>query len=159
MALNNPHRSPEKQTEIPGSESESVEIDPKEVDNLESEVKEMSQKILHFRSTLSDKLKDTFASILEAQRPIFSDGSEPGTSQDPNSGAERAVTSNVPAAGDEETREKIRLLKEKISSNVSAMPIVLKRIRECISKIDKLDSLDSQYRTIHPAFKRKRTRD
>lgn len=58
------------------------------------------------------------------------------------------------AEGDQAILEKIRLLNEKISSNASAMPIVLKRMRECISKIDKFDS---QNLTIHPAFKRKRT--
>lgn len=50
--------------------------------------------------------------------------------------------------------KKIQLLKDKISSNVSAMPIVLKRMKECISKIDKLDSNNG---IIHPAFKRKKT--
>ena len=60
----------------------------------------------------------------------------------------------MPAEGDKEVLEKIQSLKERISSNASAMPVVLKRMRECISKIDKLDS---QNLTIHPAFKRKRT--
>ena len=58
------------------------------------------------------------------------------------------------AEQDQEIAEKLQLLKDKISSNVSAMPIVLKRMKECISKIDKLDSYNG---IIHPAFKRKKT--
>ncbi|XP_062090322.1 uncharacterized protein LOC133796706 [Humulus lupulus] len=134
-----------------GLEAEAGE--PQELEELESEVKEMSEKIIHYRATLPDKLKDTFVSLLTAQRPILPEGSEPGTSGDRNTDAGQ-VTSSTPADGDQETIEKIRLLKDKISSNASKMPIVLKRMRECISKIDKLDS---QNRTIHPAFKRKRT--
>ena len=51
------------------------------------------------------------------------------------------------------TEEKIRLLKEKISSNISAMPIVVKRMKECISRIEKLDSCNG---IIHPAFKKQK---
>lgn len=64
------------------------------------------------------------------------------------------VTSNVLANGAQGTLEKIQLLKDKISSNASAMPVVVKRMQECLLKIDKLDS---QNLAIHPAFKRKRT--
>ncbi|KAF4386716.1 hypothetical protein F8388_006671 [Cannabis sativa] len=129
--------------------------EPQELGELESEVKELSAKIIQYRASLPDKLKDTFVSLLATQRPILPEGSEPGTSGDRNTDAGQGqVTSSIPADGDQETIEKIRLLKDKISSNASKMPIVLKRMRECISKIDKLDS---QNRTIHPAFKRKRT--
>ena len=57
-----------------------------EVEKLESELKEMSEKILHYRATLPDKLKDTFVSLLTAQRPILPEASEPGTSGDQNPG-------------------------------------------------------------------------
>lgn len=60
------------------------------------------------------------------------------------------------ADGDQETSQKIQLLKAKLSDNASAMPIALKRMQECISKIDKLDS---ENRIIHPAFKGKRPTD
>lgn len=49
--------------------------------------------------------------------------------------------------------DKLRLVKDKISSNFSALPIVLKRMKETTSKIDKLESYDG---IIHPAFKKKR---
>ncbi|XP_059457625.1 uncharacterized protein LOC132187352 isoform X2 [Corylus avellana] len=58
------------------------------------------------------------------------------------------------AEEDQEMAKKIQLLKDKMSSNASVMPNVLKRMKECISKIDKLDSNNG---IIHPAFKRKKT--
>lgn len=73
-------------------------------------------------------------------------------------GSLEAAKSSEPATlseSDQKTTEKVRLLKEKISSNIALMPIVLNRMRECMSKIDKLDSSDQ---VIHPAFKRKKTR-
>ncbi|RVW59045.1 hypothetical protein CK203_106740 [Vitis vinifera] len=56
--------------------------------------------------------------------------------------------------GDHETSEKIQLLKQKISSNVSTIPVLLKRLNECMSMVDKLDSYNG---IMHPAFKRRRT--
>lgn len=52
-----------------------------------------------------------------------------------------------------ETGKKIQLLKDKISSNIAMIPTVLKRMKDCISTIDNLDSHNG---VIHPAFKRKR---
>lgn len=63
------------------------------------------------------------------------------------------IASDEDALGDQ-TFQKITLLRDKISRNVAALPIVLKRLRECMSNIDKLDS---QNTFIHPAIKRKRT--
>ncbi|KAK6789876.1 hypothetical protein RDI58_013676 [Solanum bulbocastanum] len=50
--------------------------------------------------------------------------------------------------------EKVQLLKQKITSNASAIPIVLNRMKEGMAKIDKLQSSN---KVIHPAFKRGRT--
>lgn len=60
--------------------------DPEELEVLECEVKEMAEKILEYRATLPDQLKNTFASILAVQQPVFLNGSDPGTSGAPNSG-------------------------------------------------------------------------
>lgn len=54
-------------------------------------------------------------------------------------------------AGEE---QKEQLLKQKISENASAIPVVLTRMKECMKRIDKLQSCNG---VIHPAFKRKRT--
>uniref|UniRef100_A0A2N9I176 Uncharacterized protein n=1 Tax=Fagus sylvatica TaxID=28930 RepID=A0A2N9I176_FAGSY len=178
-----------------------------EVEKLESDVKQMAQKLLEYRTTLPDQLRSILTSVLTAQRPVFPDPSEPpnpdetrdemmecrrfeGEDKWEDSGKKResrdkeldpvssqhsapnkeqfSVSLALKYAGgqakdsegrlcaeeDQETAEKLRLLKDKISSNVSAMPIVLKRMKECISRIDKLDSNNG---IIHPAFKRKKT--
>lgn len=44
------------------------------------------------------------------------------------------------ADGDEKAEDDAALLKDKISSNISVMPIILNRINECISRIDELVS-------------------
>lgn len=54
---------------------------------------------------------------------------------------------------EQKTAEKVSLLKTKISSNAAAMPTVLKRMKECIARIEELDSYNG---IIHPAFKKKR---
>ncbi|KAK9273156.1 hypothetical protein L1049_017963 [Liquidambar formosana] len=151
MSLNEP-----PQTLQPGSSEDETEL--QEVEMLESQVKQMAHKILHYRKTLPDQLKTTFSSILAAQRPLLplpESGSEPGPSGDPIPGAHiEPGKGAILAEEDQNSAEKICLLKQKISSNISAMPIVLKRMNECISMIDKLDSYNE---IVHPAFKRKRT--
>lgn len=66
----------------------------------------------------------------------------------------KANDSALLTEGDQKIAEKVRLLKDKISSNISAMPIVLKRMKECMSKIENLDSYDG---IIHPVFKKQNT--
>ncbi|KAL6323084.1 hypothetical protein AAG906_027339 [Vitis piasezkii] len=118
--------------------------DAEELEELEADVKEMAKKVHHYRTTLPDQLKATFTSILPSQRPPFLEfvsGSEPEASGEPK-------------PGDHETSEKIQLLKQKISSNVSTIPVLLKRLNECMSMVDKLDSYNG---IMHLAFKRRRT--
>ncbi|KAA8520627.1 hypothetical protein F0562_014883 [Nyssa sinensis] len=143
------------------SEVHNDESELEELEKLEADVKQMAQKILEYRATLPDQLKNTLASILASQRPVVAthleDWSEPGISGDPDPDAAGLAESGKGtslAKEDQDTAEKTQLLKQKISSNVSAMPVVLKRMKECMSRIDKLDSCNG---FIHPAFKRKRT--
>ncbi|KAH8488653.1 hypothetical protein Peur_059696 [Populus x canadensis] len=158
MSSNNPTeiiRSPEK-PESGFEEEEEVE----KLEKLETEVKQMAKKILEYRTTLPDQLKTTVASLLSSQRPVLphlDSGSDPGPSGElkPDSGGQDTSSrAALLTEEDRKTAEKTHLLKEKISSNVSAMPVVLKRMEDCISKIDKLYSYNG---SIHPAFKKKRT--
>ncbi|KAK2650334.1 hypothetical protein Ddye_017823 [Dipteronia dyeriana] len=160
MALNDPAKTLETRVEIRSSEcgSGEPECEEEELEKLESDVKQMAQRILEYRATLPDQLKNTFASILSAQRPALpgiEPQSEPGPSGDhnPDSGGHVESKGTTLVGEEQRTADKIRLLKDKISSNVSATPIVLKRMKECISKIDKLDSYNG---IIHPAFKKKK---
>lgn len=55
---------------------------------------------------------------------------------------------------EQDCEQKMIQLKDIVSRNAANMPKVVKRVRECIETIHKLDSLDG--RTIHPAFTRRR---
>lgn len=61
---------------------------------------------------------------------------------------------NFPGTEDSDEAEKLQLLKQKIASNGTAMPVILNRMKEYMARIDKLDSSNE---IIRPAFKRKRT--
>ncbi|KAK6920130.1 hypothetical protein RJ641_016034 [Dillenia turbinata] len=116
-----------------------------DLEELEDEVSQMGERVLQCRENLPDQLKKKMASILALQRPVLvsnliDQGSEPGPSQDANSG--------------KETTKRVELLKERITSNISAMPVVMERLNMCISRIDKLDSFNG---ITHPAFKQRRT--
>ncbi|KAH0766298.1 hypothetical protein KY285_002169 [Solanum tuberosum] len=133
--------------------------DVSELEEIEEEVNQMAERIAEYRGAISAQLKTTVSSILTAQRPVlgthFDDGSESqsGSSGDPSSDVLGPIESGNIAilAGDE---QKVQLLKQKISENASAIPVVLTRMKECMKRIDKLQSCNG---VIHPAFKRKRT--
>ncbi|KAK9056184.1 hypothetical protein SSX86_027273 [Deinandra increscens subsp. villosa] len=137
------HRSDEEEGAL---DQTSDEI--KELEKLEEDVKLMADKIAEFRDTLPDHLRNTLASILSAQRPVnFSHSDkDPGpSSTNPN------PESGTMVQEDPLYVEKIERIKQKISSNKSAMSSQLKRMADCMSRIDKLDSFNNG---IHPAFKR-----
>ncbi|KAK7255771.1 hypothetical protein RIF29_29190 [Crotalaria pallida] len=128
---------------------EEEEDDDLDLETLESDIKQMAQKLLEYRATLPDHLNNTLVSVLAAHRPLLPPPSHPGTSEQ---NIFRGDSSS--ASEDSQIAKKVKLLNGKISSNCSAMPIVLKNMKECIAKIDKLYS----YNEIrHPAFKRKRS--
>ncbi|XP_021767061.1 uncharacterized protein LOC110731523 [Chenopodium quinoa] len=136
------------------------EEDEEETVKLEEQVREMAKKVEGYRSTLPDHLKSCLASVLSSQRPAFSlfdDVSEPGPSCGPHSGAGSShgnSSTQLEVDDGEKTPDEVQLLRDKISSNISAIPKVLKRMNECISRIDKLVSSNE---TIHPVFKRKKS--
>ncbi|MBA0763518.1 hypothetical protein Gotri_012951 [Gossypium trilobum] len=125
-----------------------------DLEELQSDVKEMAEKILEYRATIPDQLKTTLDSILSTQRPDLpriDDGSEPGPSAQNN-----ADSIEMNSDAEQRAEEKIRSLKGKTSSNISAMPVVLKRMKVCISRIEKLESCNG---IIHPALKKRKLVD
>ncbi|XVE77133.1 hypothetical protein DITRI_Ditri13aG0037400 [Diplodiscus trichospermus] len=149
MALNN--RLKTLDTRVGNQRSESEHESEENLEELEAEVKKMAEKILEYRSTIPDQLKTTLGSILSTQRPNLpgiDGGSEPGPSGERNADSEDMELDKEPRI-----EEKIGLVKEKISSNISAMPVVVKRMKECISKIEKLESCNGR---IPPAFKKRK---
>ncbi|XP_028769207.1 uncharacterized protein LOC114726698 [Neltuma alba] len=116
----------------------------------------MAQEIMERRSTLPEQFKSTLASVLAAQRPLVPEFSDIGQPEAPNSVASEQdilFRQKLSDVGDPETAKKVQLLKEKISSNACIMPVVLKRMKDCMARIEKLDSCNV---IIHPAFKGKK---
>ncbi|KAL6323145.1 hypothetical protein AAG906_027419 [Vitis piasezkii] len=143
--------------------------DAEELEELEADVKEMAQKVRHYRTTLPDQLKATFTSILSSQRPPFLEfvsGSEPEASGEPKPGQFRGFGSppfsfslfSFPWGGGEDYggRTKRVLLAQGDHETSRKYDFLLKRLNECMSMVDKLDSYNG---IMHPAFKRRRTSD
>lgn len=60
-----------------------------DLEKLEADVEEMARNILHYRTTLPDRLKETFITVLASQRPflpVLESGSELGPADDPKAG-------------------------------------------------------------------------
>ncbi|KAL0339423.1 UNVERIFIED_CONTAM: hypothetical protein Sangu_1464400 [Sesamum angustifolium] len=136
-----------------------------EVLKLEEEIEKMAQKVLEYRTTLPDQLTSNLSSLLAFQRPVLpthliDEVAEPETRTPPGPDSEAGVSQGparenmgLSATDGPEEAEKIRLLKQKISSNACALPVILNRMKEYMARIDKLESSSG---IIHPAFKRKR---
>ncbi|WCJ22801.1 hypothetical protein M5689_004868 [Euphorbia peplus] len=143
------------------SETELEDIGDEELEKLEKETQEMANKILDFRANLPDQLKTTLTSILASHRPRVPDIDArlgPGLDRESNADSGEQGTSSQPALStirDQKTAEKLRLLKDRISRNISAMPNVINRVKECISRIENNEIENNDI--IHPAVKKKRT--
>ncbi|XP_071717484.1 uncharacterized protein [Rutidosis leptorrhynchoides] len=126
--------------------------DNNEIENIEQDLKLMSQKIVEFRDILPNQLEINLASILSAQRPVSFNQSEidpRNLSCTPNPGSENGIV----IEDNHVHTEKILSIEQKISSSASAMSSLLVRMKDCMSRIDKLESF---YKGIHPAFKRRK---
>ncbi|XP_070026310.1 uncharacterized protein LOC107769599 [Nicotiana tabacum] len=132
-----------------------------EVELLEEEVKQKAERIAEYRGRILAQLETKLSSIFAAQRPVletrFDDGSvfQSGPSSDPCSSDVGGPTNIAMLAGeDRKEAEKIQLLKKKNLESASAIPVALNRMKDCMARIDKLQSCNG---VIHPTFKRKRS--
>ncbi|XP_052171330.1 uncharacterized protein LOC127787362 [Diospyros lotus] len=119
-----------------------------EVEKLEADVNQMAQKILEFRTTLPSRIKNALSSDLVAQRPVA-----PTTHINCQEAPTQSGKEPSPVEQDQDTAEKAQLLKQKISNNFSTMPVLIERMKRCISRFESLESCNG---SIHPSFKRKR---
>ncbi|KAH9295333.1 hypothetical protein KI387_038921 [Taxus chinensis] len=124
------------------SESESEDEEEKELEQLETEVKELGERVLELRRTMKSVFRDKIESVLLALRPTLP-GDKPSSSVDGSKDTQGTET--LLARGrdeqevDQEMAVKIELLKSKIAANVAAMPATTERMKLCIEKIDRLD--------------------
>ncbi|XP_060213302.1 uncharacterized protein LOC132640640 [Lycium barbarum] len=126
-----------------------------EVRELEEQVNQIADKVADYRTALPGQLQSIFSSVIAAQRPVFNTQgpeSQPGCSNYPPTSDVEGRGAALPEEVQKEA-EKAQLLKEKISSNASAIPIVMNRMKEIMARIDKLQSSN---KVIHPAFKRRK---
>ncbi|CAH2069157.1 unnamed protein product [Thlaspi arvense] len=132
-----------------------IDVDEGDLEKLESDVRQMAKKISEYRETLPDHLRNTLDSALSSHRPVLPNiGS--GSGPLPPSRLTIPETGVGPVAlgtREQDSAEKMVELKERMSRNAANIPKVVKRARECIEGIHKLDSLAA---TIHPAFTRRR---
>jgi len=66
--------------------------------------------------------------------------------------AELSVGASL-AEADPVVLQKFRTFRDKTDSNIAAMPVILKRMNECIARLDRIDQYNVN---LHSAFKRKR---
>ncbi|CAN7116816.1 unnamed protein product [Brassica rapa subsp. narinosa] len=137
------------------SEPEQELIDEGELEKMEWEVREMAKKIREYRKTLPDNLRNTLDSALSSSHSFFPSISS-GDLLSLYYLINKSSVSSFSDAGtqDQDSEQKMIQLKETVSRNAANMPKVIKRVRECVERIHRLDSLGG--RTIHPAFTRRR---
>ncbi|GKU88159.1 hypothetical protein SLEP1_g2457 [Rubroshorea leprosula] len=148
MALSNGLSAVDTDAVIRRSGSEPQPESKEDLEQLESDLPKMAQKILEYRAALPDELKATLATGLSVHRPILP-GMDPGPSKERNPDS-RPVESNSEnsiismADGEKRTTEKIVSVEDKVSA---------KRLRECIFRMEKLDSCNG---IMHPAFRKRK---
>ncbi|KAI4372349.1 hypothetical protein MLD38_010591 [Melastoma candidum] len=123
-----------------------------EVEKLEADVAELADRIIRYRRTVPEQLKEAFSSLTSSESWDFSSPSEAGDGANASVGGEMTGlgTSSHYSRDDEAIKEKLELLKRKTLANASAMEPLLKRMRDCISRIGSLNSSED---SVHPVFK------
>nr|XP_043622043.1 uncharacterized protein LOC122593671 [Erigeron canadensis]XP_043622045.1 uncharacterized protein LOC122593671 [Erigeron canadensis] len=123
-------------------------LEEEEVEKLEKEVKEMCEKISEYRDSMPHRLHTTLSSFLSSSPPITNTDLVPSSSTNPISEENGALVEADPTHAD-----KIQTIKHKISNNASMTSSLLTRMKDCMSRIDKLYSFNNGS---HPAFKRRK---
>ncbi|XP_020679401.1 uncharacterized protein LOC110097384 [Dendrobium catenatum] len=124
--------------------------DEMQIEALEREVKEMAQKIVDFRSSIPERLGDIVSSAsLALLRPKLSlvlasaASQNTGSESRPHSvidGPQTELPGDSPLteAGERE-HEKLVYLRKKAMSNIATAPVILKRVNECLARINKIE--------------------
>ncbi|ONK71854.1 uncharacterized protein A4U43_C04F13070 [Asparagus officinalis] len=155
-----------RSTELDGEEDDE---DERDLEELEREVKEMAEKILECRRTMPGRIFEALSSHLVAQRPLIPDlgftsssssisgrDTEAGTSRGPSRELrenDELIQGASLVEADAGMLEKLQTFRDKTASNVAQLPVILKRMNECIARLDRIDKYDVN---LHSAFKRKR---
>ncbi|CAA6655583.1 unnamed protein product [Spirodela intermedia] len=130
----------------------------REIRDLEAEVNEMAERIQRSRRTVPGRLAEALSAQLAAQRPrIPSEGAvglQDNSSQNETSGEAESDTgaSSFPES-DQEMQERLQTLRSKLRSNIDATPEILKRIKGCMERLNRIDQSSG---AINPVFQKRR---
>ncbi|ANM57726.1 hypothetical protein AtNW77_Chr1g0000811 [Arabidopsis thaliana] len=120
-----------------------------DLEKMESEVEQMSRKVSEYRKSLPSNLSN---SVISSRRSNF-----------PNIdslGFRTTSTALVSRDGahiggiEQESRDSLIQLKERVYENIATVPLVVERMRESKERIDKSISFNGT--TMHPAFTRRK---
>ncbi|XP_020600286.1 uncharacterized protein LOC110039530 [Phalaenopsis equestris] len=116
----------------------------------------MAQKIVHFRSTIPERLADIVSSaslaLLRPELPlVLTSVASQSTGEGPQSEL-TGSSSSLSEAGEMEL-EKLYDLKKKAMSSMTEAPFILKRLNDCLARINKLEQNNVD---IHSPFKRRK---
>ncbi|CAL9160003.1 unnamed protein product [Musa hybrid cultivar] len=132
------------------------EDENRDIQELEREVSEMGSRILDARRSIPDRLLEALSSRLLTQRPVLPPqaliGADAGTTGELQAPSSESNGGNMLANVDHRLLEKLLVLRAKTESNISAVPVILKRINDCIVKIEELEKC---HVNVHPVFNRK----
>uniref|UniRef100_A0A1D1YH04 Putative endonuclease 4 n=1 Tax=Anthurium amnicola TaxID=1678845 RepID=A0A1D1YH04_9ARAE len=149
----------------PGGNRGGGAADESEIGELEAEVKEMAGRIQHLRGTVPGRLSEALSAQLIARRPCLSAGMGPdlqghgaqvgiGEFRDQEVSEQPGLSNKASCPeADQEMSERLHILRSKISSNIDAMPKILKGINGCITRINRVHGHTA---STHCVFKKRR---
>ncbi|KAK8951507.1 hypothetical protein KSP39_PZI004878 [Platanthera zijinensis] len=132
------------------NEEEEEEEEESQLEDFEREVKEMAQKIIDLRRSIPERLGDVASStILSSLRPKLPPAL--GSIATHPAGADSS-SHPVDETGGRDL-EKLNVFREKAMSTIASAPAILKRVSECLARINKIKQCNVD---IHSAFKRRK---
>ncbi|XP_078163493.1 uncharacterized protein LOC144558526 [Carex rostrata] len=135
-------------------ESDEDEREEMEMEKLQSELKEIARRVIDYRKTVPDLLAQALSSKLAAHRPIHPPmpSSAVFFAEVDLTKEEEEEEEEAKVEVDDKIKDKLRLFREKSEKNMAAIPHKLKRLKECIHKIDNIRQINVN---VHPVFKMK----
>ncbi|KAM0848494.1 hypothetical protein ACQ4PT_054362 [Festuca glaucescens] len=139
-----PDSSDAATTSTSAGEDEAAAGLEEEVEELEREVADLGRRILEHRRDAATRFLDATVSRLAAFRPTAC----PGVPSE-----QQSVAGTSHAEAEQDMVEKLKIFKSNTEASIAGMPKVLKKMKECVAQMEKLEQLSVN---IHPVFQRKR---
>ncbi|VYS44694.1 unnamed protein product [Arabidopsis thaliana] len=130
-----------------------------DLEKMESEVEQMSRKVSEYRKSLPSNLSNSVISSRRSNFPNIDSLGFRTTStvilflaslEEPLVSRDGAHIGGI----EQESRDSLIQLKERVYENIATVPLVVERMRESKERIDKSISFNGT--TMHPAFTRRK---